>query len=598
MVARWIRWLFRTPSHPPRPAPVRPSVEPLETRLALSISPVVNTTTAPFSAVVEVEVVNQGQLFSGSGVLLDSRHVLTAAHVLYDNGVLDSSVVVYPGRNGRNVLPFGVAHATALAVDPAYISGPSAGTDTYDLGVITLDQDFSAGTSSFGLLPLVPDSYFDAGGTVNVLGYPGDTFSGVNQYFSTGPVEGADSTEITWALSDVPVQHGSSGSPVYVQSGGTRTVVGIVSEVSASSGFATHITPDKYNWIISQLSSASSPASGPAASSQGPGLFDPATGMWYLHDSNSPGSPDVTPFAYGAAGWKGVTGDWDGDGTTTIGVVNPTTMTWYLRNSNAPGAPDLIPFAYGAAGWVPLAGDWNGDEVTTIGVYDPSTATWYLKNSNGPGAADITPFRYGAPGWIPVVGDWDGNGTTTIGVVDPSTMTWYLRNSNSPGAPDITPFQYGGPGWLPVVGDWDGNRTTTIGAVDPTTMLWYLKNSNGPGSPDYRPFAYGTPGQQPLAGDWKGTTGAQHNSTAHAALAGGFVAPSPVAGLDDQALLAVALSGQAVATGFAAAEPPTDPQARTASLAIPQARSASAGMGADPEQDGELFGWGDDLQVS
>src|SRR5262249_26519375 len=29
--------------------------------------------------------------------------------------------------------------------------------------------------------------------------------------------------------------------------------------------------------------------------------------------------------------------------------------TWYLRNSNSPGAPDIAPFAYGAAGWVPLA---------------------------------------------------------------------------------------------------------------------------------------------------------------------------------------------------------------------------------------------------
>jgi hypothetical protein len=49
-------------------------------------------------------------------------------------------------------------------------------------------------------------------------------------------------------------------------------------------------------------------------------------------------------------------GDWDGDGTTTVDVVDPATMTWYLRNSNTPGAPDVTPFAYGMPAWTPVAG--------------------------------------------------------------------------------------------------------------------------------------------------------------------------------------------------------------------------------------------------
>jgi hypothetical protein len=42
-----------------------------------------------------------------------------------------------------------------------------------------------------------------------------------------------------------------------------------------------------------------------------------------------------------------VVGDWNGDGTTSIGVLDPTTMTWYLRNENnawslpLPGFPIL-----------------------------------------------------------------------------------------------------------------------------------------------------------------------------------------------------------------------------------------------------------------
>ncbi|HYT92938.1 MAG TPA: VCBS repeat-containing protein, partial [Gemmataceae bacterium] len=230
------------------------------------------------------------------------------------------------------------------------------------------------------------------------------------------------------------------------------------------------------------------------------GVFAPGTATWYLRDSNTPGAPDITPFAYGASGWQPVVGDWNGDGTTTIGVFDPTTATWYLKNSNTPGAPDYKPFAYGMPGWIPVVGDWDGDGITTIGVVDPTTMTWYLRNSNSPGAPDYKPFAYGASGWIPVVGDWDGDGSTTIGVVDPATMTWYLKNSNSPGAPDIAPFAYGGVGDIPTVGDWQGTGTTSIGVFNTISGDWKLRNSNSPGAPDITRFAYGAPGWTPVPG--------------------------------------------------------------------------------------------------
>ncbi|MCI0459666.1 MAG: cadherin-like domain-containing protein [Gemmataceae bacterium] len=235
--------------------------------------------------------------------------------------------------------------------------------------------------------------------------------------------------------------------------------------------------------------------------------FDPTSGMWYLRNAGAPGAPDVTPFAYGAANWVGLLGDWDGDGTITIGVFDPTTATFYLRNSNSPGAPDFTPFAYGVPGWLPLVGDWDGDGVTTIGVFDPSTATFYLRNSNSAGAPDIEPFAYGMRGWLPVVGDWNGDGTTTVSVVDPITAIWYLRNNNSPGAPDVTPFAYGMPGWVPVAGDWDGDGHDTIGMFQPGVAFWYLRNSNSAGGPDGGAFAYGMGHWAPVAGRWREVAG-------------------------------------------------------------------------------------------
>jgi peptidoglycan/xylan/chitin deacetylase (PgdA/CDA1 family) len=128
-----------------------------------------------------------------------------------------------------------------------------------------------------------------------------------------------------------------------------------------------------------------------------------------------------------------------------------------------------------------VSGDWDGNGTTTPGVVRGNT--WYLRNSNSPGPADVV-FVYGAPTDRPVTGDWDGNGTTTPGVVRGNT--WKLRNSNSGGFPSLE-FVYGATTDRAVTGDWDRNRTTTPGVVRGTT--WKLRNSNSGGFPDLE-FVY------------------------------------------------------------------------------------------------------------
>jgi hypothetical protein len=149
-----------------------------------------------------------------------------------------------------------------------------------------------------------------------------------------------------------------------------------------------------------------------------------------------------------------VVGDWDGNGTWTVGVVDPF-GNWYLRNSNDAGPTDFTVFAYGVGAWTPLAGDWDGNGTMTPGMFDPATGTFYLRNSNTPGGTDAGQFAFGGGGWQPVAGDWNNDGRDTIGVFDPAGQ-WYLRNDNAPGAPDIGPFAYGAGPWSPLGGDWDG----------------------------------------------------------------------------------------------------------------------------------------------
>jgi peptidoglycan/xylan/chitin deacetylase (PgdA/CDA1 family) len=192
-----------------------------------------------------------------------------------------------------------------------------------------------------------------------------------------------------------------------------------------------------------------------------------------------------------------VAGDWDGNGTTTPGLVRGN--VWFLRNSTTSGVADAT-FTYGDPSDRPVTGDWDGNGTVTPGVVRGNT--WFLRNSNSSGIADVT-LSYGASADRPITGDWDGNGTETPGVVRGNT--WFLRNSTTSGVADAA-FGYGDPTDFAVTGDWDGNGTVTPGVVRGTT--WYLRNGNSTGIADVT-FTYGLSTDRPLTGDWNGdgTTG-------------------------------------------------------------------------------------------
>src|SRR4029079_12413165 len=105
----------------------------------------------------------------------------------------------------------------------------------------------------------------------------------------------------------------------------------------------------------------------------------------------------------------------------TPGISGPGTGTVFLRNSSTSGASDLT-VGFGAASQKPIVGDWNGNGSDTVGVYDATSGFFFLRNSNTPGPADLTfGFGFTGPNVVPLVGDWDGNGTETIGIYDTNT---------------------------------------------------------------------------------------------------------------------------------------------------------------------------------
>lgn len=234
-----------------------------------------------------------------------------------------------------------------------------------------------------------------------------------------------------------------------------------------------------------------------------PGLYN--GGTFFIRNSSSPG-PASGAFTFGAgtANIRPIAGDWDGNGTGTIGIYDTSTGTFFLKNSNAGGAADLV-FGFGPAAATPLAGDFDGNGTDTIGIYLPATGTFFLKNSNAGGGADLA-FQFGpsASSFVPLLGDWDGNGTDTVGLYDPATGNFFLRNSNTPGAANLVfSFGAGGAGFVPVTGDWNNDGVDSVGIYAPSTGAFFVRNSTTSGPADWI-YTFGVGGATPLIGNWDG----------------------------------------------------------------------------------------------
>lgn len=215
-------------------------------------------------------------------------------------------------------------------------------------------------------------------------------------------------------------------------------------------------------------------------------------GKWYGRASYSTGVADACA-AFGQAGDIGVTGDWDGNGTQTLGVFRPSTGTWYLRNAAGGGTADIPEIKFAMPGDQPVVGDWDGDGIDDIGVFRASTGTWYLRESSRGGA--VVSVHFGMPGDVGVAGDWNGDGTDTPGIF--RSGDWYLINTLQDGAA-VQKAQFASPGDRPVVGDWNHDGTDTLGVFRNGT--WYITNSlsGGPASS----FAFGGPGDAPVSWNW------------------------------------------------------------------------------------------------
>jgi len=247
------------------------------------------------------------------------------------------------------------------------------------------------------------------------------------------------------------------------------------------------------------------------------GIFRNSTHLFYL-DYNGNGAWNGASidrqYIFGLTGDIPVTGDWNKDNKTEIGVFRPSTHTFYLDyNGNGAwnGASVDRQYNFGLNGDTPISGDWDNNGKYEIGVFRNSTHTFYLDYSgNGVwnGALIDRQYTFGISGDSPVFGDWNNDGFTEIGVFRNSTHQFYLDynwNGAMNGASADRQYNFGISGDIPVSGDWNNDGKTEIGVFRNSTHLFYLDyNGNGVwnGAVVDRTYNFGITGDMPISGDW------------------------------------------------------------------------------------------------
>ena len=110
-----------------------------------------------------------------------------------------------------------------------------------------------------------------------------------------------------------------------------------------------------------------------------------------------------------------------------------------------------------------MAGDWNGDGTDTVGIYRRLDATFRLRDEAGKTSARSRSVRPATRTWCRWLATGTATGATASGCTGgPTPRSWCATtsggrcrasDSGSPGAADV----------LPVVGDWDGDGRDSFG---------------------------------------------------------------------------------------------------------------------------------------
>ena len=314
--------------------------------------------------------------------------------------------------------------------------------------------------------------------------------------------------------------------------GGSSDVVGYTWHLSVmNAGWPRSVTPEEVKF---QLTSSQIDVNGWHNAQM-------SNGRWTLAVVEGTKLNVLRDETFGTSTSVPVTGDFNGDGVTDIGVF--VDGQWFLDlNGNGKWDEGDLWAQLGSQDDLPVTGDWDADGKTDIGIYGPawSRDPWAIEREPGLPDADNFPtkiagkmknmppiaddatsgarvlkrtvrgtnrsdlidhvFHYGEPADMPVAGDWNGDGIRQIGVYRDGQ--WIL-DTDGDGRFTETDAQvtYGQAGDVPVVGDFNGDGVDEIGVY--RGGKWILDtNGNRELDAQDKVFELGGTDDKPVVGDW------------------------------------------------------------------------------------------------
>ena len=194
------------------------------------------------------------------------------------------------------------------------------------------------------------------------------------------------------------------------------------------------------------------------------GIFRPAAGLWAIRG--------VTRVYFGGSTDDTVPGDYDGDGTTDIGIFRPDSGLWALRGVSR--------VYFGGVSDLPQQGDYDGDGTADTGIFREASGLWAIRG--------ITRVYFGGSSDSPVPGYYNGDSTKDIGIFRSSSGLWAIKS--------ISRIYFGSSGDQIVPGDYDGDGAWDYGVFRSSSGLWAIRGVT-------RSY-FGSSLDKPVPGDYPG----------------------------------------------------------------------------------------------
>jgi V8-like Glu-specific endopeptidase len=304
---------------------------------------------APLSGIVYITDTIGSDRYQGSGVLIAPDLVLTAAHVVWLQGVGSATNITVSAGYSQGAAPFGQAYALSYDYNPVADAGDEETlvTSQSDYALIKLAAPIT-GAANFSL-----GTDFTSG-VAYVSGYPATANGAL-----LSPAQYLNQIPGLSILAGQSLGAGSSGGPVWALNGGTPTVYGLVSTENDGIGFNVQMTQSS----VAQIQSWAQQLEAPQAPLT---VFDTTTATSVA----ASGTPYVGP----VAGLQNTYANITTDGLNILA----TTPNWFIATGSGNDAITVTQgnnVVDGGAGSNFLTGG-VGDDTFFVNATPPNQDIW------------------------------------------------------------------------------------------------------------------------------------------------------------------------------------------------------------------------------